>query len=521
MIGVRALARPACLLGLALLAAGPAAAAGAPGDLDRTFSGDGTAFVGSDGDGILLFDVAVDSKGRVVAAGWRDSSGGANDFVESWVVTRFLPSGKPDEGFGGGDGVVELESAELGRAFGVALDSEGLIYIGGARGDGASRAFAVARFRPNGSPDATYGGHDGEPLGWALTDIDQEAGIQSLAIDGQDRIVAGGSYFTDDADEFTDSRLGIVRYTPTGDEDSSFDANGIQGSDFPATGGEVVIDSTGRLLLGGRGFAANAFIQRYLSTGADDANFGVAGTATVLGESPDVEALVALEDGAVAALLPATDAPSSSTELVLLDSSGDPDASFGGGDGRVELFTGGTPIYWGDMARDAAGRYLTAGGVDNEPDIEWGFTAGRYRASGAPDPSFGGDGISLFPSPDYTEYFRATVIEPTGQRLYAVGEENLTSRAVVARVQTQPTCGGRVPTIVGTSASDRLKGTSRADVIAGAAGRDKIRGLRGKDTICGGRARDKLKGGPGKDKLIGGPGRDKLIGGPGKDKLRQ
>jgi parallel beta-helix repeat protein len=82
-------------------------------------------------------------------------------------------------------------------------------------------------------------------------------------------------------------------------------------------------------------------------------------------------------------------------------------------------------------------------------------------------------------------------------------------------------CAGKVATIVGSNAKDRLKGTRKRDVIAALAGNDTVRGLRGNDIICGGKGKDKLLGGPGRDKLIGGPGRDKLLGGPGRDKQSQ
>lgn len=81
-------------------------------------------------------------------------------------------------------------------------------------------------------------------------------------------------------------------------------------------------------------------------------------------------------------------------------------------------------------------------------------------------------------------------------------------------------CAGRITTVTGTAARDRIRGTKRADVIATFGGNDVVRGLRGGDRICGGRGRDRLFGGPGRDRLFGQPGRDLLIGGPGLDLLR-
>jgi Ca2+-binding RTX toxin-like protein len=86
-------------------------------------------------------------------------------------------------------------------------------------------------------------------------------------------------------------------------------------------------------------------------------------------------------------------------------------------------------------------------------------------------------------------------------------------------------CGGRVPTIVGTTGDDRIRGTKHADVIVGLTGRDIIRGRDGRDRVCGNRGRDHLRGGRAADRLAGnrnndtlagGRRRNNLLGGPGK-----
>ncbi|MFN3218475.1 MAG: calcium-binding protein [Acidimicrobiales bacterium] len=81
------------------------------------------------------------------------------------------------------------------------------------------------------------------------------------------------------------------------------------------------------------------------------------------------------------------------------------------------------------------------------------------------------------------------------------------------------TCGGRTPTIVGTTGDDVLRGTRGNDVIAGLAGNDRIIGRGGNDIICAGPGRDVVIGGAGRDRLFGQAGRDTLRGGPGNDLL--
>ena len=76
----------------------PSAGQARPGDLDRTFSGDGrvtTQFPGSRTD--LANAVAVQQDGRIVAAG---------DSLNYGAVSRYLRDGSLDPSFGGGDGLV-------------------------------------------------------------------------------------------------------------------------------------------------------------------------------------------------------------------------------------------------------------------------------------------------------------------------------------------------------------------------------------------------------------------------------
>lgn len=86
------------------------------------------------------------------------------------------------------------------------------------------------------------------------------------------------------------------------------------------------------------------------------------------------------------------------------------------------------------------------------------------------------------------------------------------------------TCGGLVPTIVGTAGPDVLTGTALPDVIHALAGDDVVDGAGRDDVICGGQGNDVLHGGSGFDTLIGegdvelgAPGDDRLFGGPDSD----
>lgn len=84
---------------------------------------------------------------------------------------------------------------------------------------------------------------------------------------------------------------------------------------------------------------------------------------------------------------------------------------------------------------------------------------------------------------------------------------------------TEPVrCLGKLATIVGSDANDKIKGTKANDVIATLGGKDVVKSKGGKDRICTGEGNDVIKSGSGKDKLDGGPGSDRCDGGGKKDK---
>lgn len=81
------------------------------------------------------------------------------------------------------------------------------------------------------------------------------------------------------------------------------------------------------------------------------------------------------------------------------------------------------------------------------------------------------------------------------------------------------TCGGLVPTIVGTSGDDRIFGTPGPDVIVTGDGRDVVRARGGDDVVCTGDGGDIVDGGNGDDRIFGGAGDDSLRGRVGDDRV--
>ncbi|MGH2651195.1 MAG: delta-60 repeat domain-containing protein, partial [Actinomycetota bacterium] len=168
------------------------------GSLDPTFAGDGTATtaVGSGFDEAAY--VAVQADGRIVAAG-ESASGTSSDFA----LARYRPDGTLDPSFGGDGTVVTSISPGDDGAFGVALAPSGKIVAAGDAFGVENFDFALARYNPDGALDTTFAGD-----GTATTSVGPgDDGALGVAIQGDAKIVAAGFSFNGANHEFA-----LVRY---------------------------------------------------------------------------------------------------------------------------------------------------------------------------------------------------------------------------------------------------------------------------------------------------------------------
>jgi uncharacterized delta-60 repeat protein len=242
----------------------------AGGSVDRSFSGDGTVRTTFGGHpGSSANSVAIDSSGRIVAAGEsNDFSAEPGDRYRS-AVARYLPGGNLDPAFSGdGRQVLSYSGAQL-VLMAVAVDDRNQIVLaGGEHAFQGNNHFAVIRLLPNGALDTSFAG-DGKAIsflhGWA----------NSVAIDPGGRIVAAGyasGYRTDPDDPTCCLSFALARYTPRGALDASFSGDGMVATSIGtghAWGNSVAIDSLGRIVAAGwaerregRHFAVARYLRR-------------------------------------------------------------------------------------------------------------------------------------------------------------------------------------------------------------------------------------------------------------------
>jgi uncharacterized delta-60 repeat protein len=483
----------------------------APGDLDTSFGGDGKVLTdfGSDSSG-TAHAIALQPDGKIVVAGGGSHGSGNSDFA----LARYLPNGTLDASFGS-NGTV-LTDFLYDSAYALVLQSDGKIVVAGDSCDNNWEGcdFALARYLPNGTLDPSFGSN-----GKVLTDFGSGsydvAHALALQPDGK-IVVAGGSVASGNSD------FALARYLPNGTLDASFGSNGKVLTNFGSDSSDsdsanaLVLQSDGKIVVAGYVYAylssdfALVALARYLPNGTLDASFGSNGK--VLTDSSGKAHAIALQpDGKIVVagerlIIADEDHYLSDFALARYLPNGTLDASFGS-NGKVLTDFGSEAFA---IALQPDGKIVVAGYSGGD------FALARYGPNGTLDPTFGGDGKVLtdFGSGSFDLAY-ALALQPRDGRLVVAGFSNDYNGAdgvALARYHAI-TCSGVVVTQVGTAGNDTIVGTAGNDVIFGFAGNDTISGLGGDDILCGGSGNDTLRGGSGNDSLSGGSGTDTCDGG--------
>jgi uncharacterized delta-60 repeat protein len=249
----------------------------ANGHLDRSFGDQGEVrtLIGSKYGGDWAQAVTIDPDGRIVVAGTGPPG-------NSWLLARYKPNGKLDRSFGG-HGTIATPFTDYDGALSIAIDSQGRIVAGGF----AKRDLALARYEPNGKLDPSFG--DG---GKVRTNFPGLASANSIAVDSQGRIVAT----VDSREPDKVRRFTVARYSEDGSPDGSFGNGGVVTTDFPdrSVAQDVAIDKSGRIVVAGRASSPGHrkfALARYLPDGALDPAFSHDGeTITTFGSAKEVQA---------------------------------------------------------------------------------------------------------------------------------------------------------------------------------------------------------------------------------------
>jgi uncharacterized delta-60 repeat protein/RHS repeat-associated protein len=225
----------------------------ASGSLDTTFDSDGKVNVNFGGSPEILFDVGIDSNGKIVVGG----GSGSNP-----AVARLNSDGSLDTGFDT-DGKLTFSVGATVSLSALTIQSDNkIVAVGGISGN-----IGMIRLNTDGSFDSTFGTAGSGKLATNLGGTESPTGV---AIDSNGKIVLSGT---------KDNNLLALRYTSTGSLDTSFDSDGWitldLGSSTEGANGLVIL-SNGKIVLGG--YSAGDYALTRLNTdGTKDTSFGNAG----------------------------------------------------------------------------------------------------------------------------------------------------------------------------------------------------------------------------------------------------
>jgi len=181
------------------------------GSLDTSFDSDGkvTTTIGVSSD--QGKDVAIQSDGKIVVAGWYYS--GPTNYGDTAVV-RYNTNGSLDTSFDGdGKATTTIFSGKDDFGYSVVIQSDGKIVVAGEtdRISGSGRDFSLVRFTSAGALDTTFDS-DGKVTTSVGSGLDQ---CRSIAVQSDGRIVAIGR--TNNGSNYD---LAVVRYNTNGSVDS-------------------------------------------------------------------------------------------------------------------------------------------------------------------------------------------------------------------------------------------------------------------------------------------------------------
>ena len=352
------------------------------GSLDPSFDNDGKVTTAVGSSIAFVTSLAIQNDGKILVAG---SSAINSKF--NFTVVRYNENGSLDTTFDT-DGIVRTAIGSNGSlANSIIIKSDGKIVVVGITFPGAESVFAAVRYNIDGSLDTTFD-NDGIVITAIGSSNDQAV---SAAIQTDDKIVVAGYSKVGSSDDFA-----VVRYNIDGSLDSTFSSDGklttpIGAGDDNAT--SVAIQPNGQIIVAGHSLTASTrdfAIVRYNTDGNLDTTFDSDGkVTTAVGSGDDfANSVVIQSDGKIVAAGSSFNGESDDIAIVRYDSTGETDVTFDG-DGKFTTAVGAGDNDAYSVAVQSDGK-IVAGGVSIVVSSE--FTVLRCNPNGSLDVPFGING---------------------------------------------------------------------------------------------------------------------------------
>jgi uncharacterized delta-60 repeat protein len=323
-----------------------------------------------------------------------------------------MAAGDLDTSFSG-DGKKTIDFGGTDAANVVLVQPNGRIILAG--GGAASPSFCVARLRPDGALDSSFGAGGKRTIGFG-GDIIETAYGATLQANGK-LVLVGES----------DSRVAVARLNTDGSLDDTFSSDGKKTFSW---GGlsiamDVLVLPNGKILVAGFSGPEGGNIQvaRLEAGGALDAGFGTEGRATVDFGGDDFGLAMARQaDGRIVV---AGSSSASGAVVARLRAKGELDPDFDG-DGRVTLPGGGTVRA---VLMQPDDKIVVAGNASGSAVM----TVTRLNPNGSPDSSFDGDGTATIDFGSLADLADDAVLQPDG-KIVVAGYKQDGEEVAVARL---------------------------------------------------------------------------------------
>lgn len=412
------LATAVCLLAVAIAPA-------APGDLDPTFGSNGVV-VSFFGTNAVPSSVAVDRDGKILVGGFLETEESGGFDSAPAAVVRYNADGTLDPSFGNGGlaNTREFTPAGLGRGSGgpyntgLRVEFNGWVVLGTVCQQfpgGGANVGAVFRLKTDGNPDPSFDG-DGyvvQPLGHG------PERFGGVVRSGSDVLMLAMS-----------NGMAVTRFQGDGALATNFGAGGVAMALPWGTNSllptaclpyALVLQSEGRVVAVGSGqLPETASLVRLLPGGGIDTAFGLAGQVTVsIGTNCSARGAVVQADDKIVTAGTVSFGADSDILVMRIHPDGTPDAGFGSNGVVISAASPANDIAQA-VALQADGKIIVAGSTGS-PSRD--FLLLRYLTNGAPDASFGSNGVVTTQITTGNDGAGALAIQPDGG-IVAVGYAN-------------------------------------------------------------------------------------------------
>lgn len=403
------------------------------GAVDLSFGQQGSLMLDLAGGSDWLTAVALQSDGKIVAAGYTITTTAA--VPSHFVLARFTPEGRLDDSFDG-DGVVTTRfGADQAQAAALLIQPDGkIVAVGYTESQTHEREVAIARYQADGSLDGSFAENG---LGRSTLSAFIKITDALLQPDGK-FILVGMSRLDGGFTRFT-----LLRYSGNGVVDGTFGNGGAvttafgDGDEIPSA---ITLQPDGKLLAAGYAFMnqePTLALARYQSNGALDSTFGEGGKQiTLLDDTPNgqriwearIKQLVVQPDGNLVAAgeLIRSNQGQLHHEGALLryTANGALDPAFGDGGMVLGLMNGESTA--AVLAVQPDGKIVAGGTVASylydgfQPGLWGDFAFIRYQPDGALDPTFGEGGKVRINYSPLDDRVTALAVQPDG-KIVAIG----------------------------------------------------------------------------------------------------